>query len=207
MELVDTRVSELRARLFSRAKVLSIEATNPQTHPAEASLAAAQAHALASLARKVALAELLADPGGGSLSLIAAMAVSRWLSELRREPKRGRALRLELEAGRVAHRVLRSIRRHRGLEPGHGRLVSAIVAFEFAHPAERAYLESIVESEAGEKVEEAVLAASSALREAALVLEWAATRAEPRIAKLEADAALAEGKVRSSLEAGRGRRS
>ncbi|MBI2374477.1 MAG: hypothetical protein HYV07_10830 [Deltaproteobacteria bacterium] len=203
MDTIDARVTSLRRTLLRRARALSVEATNPGASPSHASLAAAQAHALATLARKVALPELLADPGGESLSIIAAMATSRWLSELRREPKQGRALRLELEAGRIAHRVLRSIRRRRGLEPGYGRLVSAIVAYEFAHPNERPYLLGLIEAEAATNVDAALLAASAALREAALVLEWAATRAEPRLLLLESEAVRAEGSVKSLLESGR----
>ena len=131
---------------------------------------------MAELARRAALKEVLRSPT--AVPMIAAMAVSRWLHALRgirHGPGGERAVKLHVEAGRIACRVLRTLRRPRGLRSGVGRLTSAVVVAEFAHPDDMCWVD--VEIEHGlytsrfarsiSSAEEAFSASSLLLREAA----------------------------------------
>jgi hypothetical protein len=218
LERVDEALLALRRHLEARARLLTKEATahaRPElSGSGRISIRYAQAHAVAHLARRAALGEVLKQ--GSYLPLIAAMATSRWVAALRNvsaAPRGEVALRSHIEAGRVAYRVLRSLRRKRGLVPGVGQLASAAVVAQFAHALDRPYVDEQLEegldraarsSSALTDVEAALGAASLALREGACLLEELAKEAEPATEKLLEEADGLERRVELNLrQAGR----
>lgn len=207
---IDASLGELRRHLEARARRLSDEAM--RAAPGDKSretptLRYAQAQATAHLARRVALKEILS---GSSLSLIASMAVSRWVGALRgfNERVHGEGMvRAQIEAGRVAYRLLCSLRRKRGLISGVGQLTAAVVVAEFVHERDRVFVSEQMEEglsrgrrAKGVNSDEDVLAAASlALREAAYLLERMAAQAEPALAKLLEEADDVEQNVERTL--------
>lgn len=197
---VDAQLWELRRGLEARARALSAEATC-QAMPeqgGEFGIRHAQAQATAQLARRAVLNEVLRSKS--PVSLIAAMAVSRWVGALRdltAAPAGERRVRVHVEAGRVAYRVLGRLRMQAKIESGAGRLTSAVVVSEFIHVDDRSQVDEEIErglhearfarriSSAGE----ALAAASSALREAATLLDSMAAKANSVIADLRVEAA------------------
>jgi hypothetical protein len=197
-----------RRHLEVRARHLARDASDrARSEP----IRAAQAQATAHLARRAVLLEVLSP--STALSLIAAMATRHWVSALRgiAQTPRGEAMiRGHVETGRIAYRVLLSIRRNRGLVPGVGQLASAAVVAGFAHPADRTFVDEQLEEGLfrargdGLRAEDDALASASlALREAALVLELLAKDAEPKIQKLLEEADGLEHKIERELRRGR----
>ena len=211
LERIDGSLGELRRHLEARARRLSQEATlggapeqGGETSP---SIRYAQAHATAHLARRAAMKEILS---GSTLALIASMAVSRWVAALRgfNDRRHGEGMvRAQIEAGRIAYRMLVSLRRRRGLIVGVGQLTAAVVVAEFVHAEDRPFVEEQLEEglyrglrAKGVKSEEDALAAVSvALREAAYLLERMAGQAEPALAALLEEADEVEQKVERQL--------
>ncbi|MCK6551997.1 hypothetical protein L6R52_39565, partial [Myxococcota bacterium] len=83
IEGVDGTLASLKAKLVARARALAVEAQRDVVHAGDGTvqLRRAQAQALASLASRAALGEVLA--ASSRLSLVTAMAVSRWVGALR----------------------------------------------------------------------------------------------------------------------------
>lgn len=212
LERVDAALMELRQRLESRAMALAGEAMH-QAPPllggdGRAQIRTAQALATAHLARRVALGEVLRS--SSRLSLIVAMAVNRWVSALRSISEREtseRILRAHIEAGRVAHRLLKILRPKDELRSGVGQLTSAVVVAEFAHPANADDVadkieEGLYRARAARGVrsdDDAVAAASRALRAAAQLVATMADSAEPAVHALLVEADGVEEGIASRL--------
>ncbi|MFO0724907.1 MAG: hypothetical protein U1E65_14095 [Myxococcota bacterium] len=210
LERIDAALSELRTHLEARARKLSQDATHsdqPEIGGAHAGVHVryAQAFAVAALAKKAALREVVSVE---SFALVASMAVTRWLLALRgigRRPHGERMIHAEVEAGRVAYRLLVLLRRKRGLIFGLGQLVAAVVVAEFAHPADAAFVSAELKEgllrahRGGADAERALAGSSAALREAAHLLEVMAERAEPIIERLLLEADAIEAKVELDL--------
>ncbi len=207
---VDTQLGELRKRLEDRAWTLAREATVSSKPEAEGEFGIrhAQAQATAQLARRAALNEVLRSRS--PVALIAAMAVSRWVQALKvlnDGPAGERRVRVHVEAGRVAYRVLARLRRRANLKTGVGRLTSAVVVAEFAHPEDRDQLDDEVERGLYEarfarkihSADDALAAASEALREAARLLDGMAARGEQAIEGLLTEADGVERNVEAAL--------
>lgn len=212
LEQVDELLGTLRWRLEARARNLATEAMAGATPIFEGDgrvqIWSAQAQAIAHLAARAALGEVLRS--SSRLALIAAMAVSRWVAALKllsREETSEAAIRAHIEAGRVAHRLLSMLRPHDHLRSGTGQLTSAVVVAEFAHAANHDDVaeqieEGLFRARAARGVrseEEAVSAASRALRAGAELLESMADRAEPGARALLAEAENVEALVASRL--------
>ena len=210
LERVDEALGQLRRHLEARARALSYDATaegRPELANGGVHLLYAQAAATAQLARKAALGEILSTT---SLSLIAAMAVSRWLWALRsagHEPRGPTVVRAQIEGGRVAYRTLAALRRKKGLVAGMGQLASAVVVAELVHRDDHRHVEvELAHAIArGEKAaaaldEDLMASASLAIRDAAELLERMAARAEPAIQRLLEEADEVEARVAAALD-------
>lgn len=212
IEIVDAALVGLKMRLESRALTISEAAHNPVVADRVVPrVRYAQAHAVAQLARRAALAEILQS--SSALPLVASMAVARWvmaLATLAPAPRGEGAVKLHVEAGRVACRVFKTLRRGRGLRSGVGRLTSAVVVAEFLHPDDVPWAEIEIDhglhsarfSRSIHSSEEALAAASAFLREAASILERVAERAEPAVDALLARAEVIEDEVAAGLVRG-----
>jgi len=209
LEGVDAKLGELRRRLEARAAHLAEEAMNVSSG-GTVQLRRSQAHATAHLAKRAALGEVLCS--SSPLSLIAAMAASRWVGALKalaRAKASEAALRAHIEAGRVAHRLLAVLRPKGGVKSGVGQLTSAVVVAELAHPANSAFVDEQIEegldrarSARGVRdADEAIEAASRALRAAAELLESMADRAEPEAERLTLEADRVEERIAKDLAA------
>ena len=168
----------------------------------------AQAQATAQLARRAKLGELVGQVG--RLTMIASMAVNRWVSaldELAAGPAPEFVLKGHIDAGRLAHRMLCTLKRRDKLRSGCGQLASAVMVADLVHPDNLAFVEEqiaegLFRSRNGRGVknaEEAIGAASRALRAAAGLLESIADRAEPAARALEAEAERVEATVAAAL--------
>lgn len=211
LDQVDLRLRDLRRRLEARAAHLSLEALDEEGDGPEGAvqLRRSQAHAVAHLARRTALQEVLRS--SSPLSIIAAMAVSRFVSALKSSAA-SRAteatLRGHVEAGRVAHRVLGVLRPRSGIRSGVGQLTSAVVVAELVHPEDGALIEEHIEigldrartARGVRTVDEAVEAASRALRVAAELLDAMADRAEPALEAILGEAESVEVRIAQDLE-------
>ncbi len=211
LERVDEALGQLRRHLEARARMLSRDATAEGRPELAASggvhLLYAQAAATAELARKASLGEILSTT---SLSLIASMAVSRWLWALRtagHEPRGATVVRAQIEGGRIAYRTLAALRGKRGLVAGMGQLASAVVVAELVHKEDQRFLEAELasaiaraEKTADATGEDMMLAASQAIRDAAELLERMAARAEPAIQRLLEEADQVEARVAAALD-------
>ncbi len=204
---VDEALFALKQRLEARASVLAEEAIG-SADGAMPQIRHAQAQAIAQLARRAALTEVLRSTT--ALPLIAAMAVGRWvgaLDGLCRAAAGERAVRLHVDAGRVACRILRTLRRSQGLAKGVGRLTSAVVVAEFVHPEDAALVDVEIEhglyearfSPSIQGPDAALAAASATLREAAYLLERMASRAEPAVDAILDEADTVEEDVEAEL--------
>jgi hypothetical protein len=224
LQAVDDALSGLKRQLEARARELAAEAlAEPAPQGQEAGdavprpLRTAQAQATAELARRAALGEILRS--AGSLPLIATMAVSRWVRSMLDTLPGGEGGRLErraalvkghIDAGRIAHRMLASLRSRAGLRSGCGQLVCAVVVAELAPNDLRAVLDEQIEegwvrarSARGVRGEaDALAAASAGIREAARLLEAMARRARPAAENLVAQAEDVEARVERDLTSG-----
>jgi hypothetical protein len=211
LDKVDAQLSDLKAQLVARARVLAREASGLGPvfgGDGSAQIRTAQAQATAHLARRAALGDVLRS--SSPLSLIVSMATSRWVGALRTLHAAAMdetALRSHVDAGRVAHRLLSILRPKDELRSGTGQLVSAVVIAEFAHPANEDDVCNQIEegldrarSARGIRSDEdAINAASRALRAAAELLETMADRAEPDAKRLATEADTVEAGVESDL--------
>lgn len=237
LQAVDGDLRTLRARLEARARALAAEADGEPAprldaeEPEEVGLTAlrvAQAQATAELARRATLGEVLRH--ADAFSLIATMAVARWIDTLvsslppanrvssphREAP--GTALPADLErraalakghidAGRIAHRMLASLKRRAGLRSGCGQLVCAVVVAELAPADLQEYLDEQIEegfvralkARGVKEPADAMAAASAALREGARLLESMTARAAPAAEALLAQAAVVEERIESVM--------
>jgi hypothetical protein len=208
LEGVDARLRELRDRLETRAADLAHDAKAAAGHEA-VHVQRSQAHATAHLAKRAALGEVLRS--SSPLALIAAMAASRWVGALKQlsKEKTGEAtIRAHIEAGRVAHRLLGVLKPKGGIRSGVGQLTSAVVVAELAHPLNATFVEEQIEegldrARAARGVfneDDAIEAASRALRTAAELLETMADRAEPSACALVQEADGVEERVAEMLK-------
>lgn len=219
---VDDGLRGLRFRLEARARILTDEADGEPCPRSEEDpgheldivpLRTAQAQATAALARRAALGEVLAH--SGALSLVAAMAVSRWvqavltLSETRRIPaeRLNTLAKGHVDAGRLAHRMLATLRSKAGLRSGCGQLACAVVVAELAPCEASEFLDEQIEEGLARALHargvrdeaHALSAASAAIREGARLLERMAERAEPAAEDLLSRAERVEADVEAKL--------
>jgi hypothetical protein len=208
LERVDDALSALRRHLEVRAERLAREPGSPLADPVPASGGGhryAQALAIGALARRATIREIFSKD---SVSLVAAMAAGRWLSTLRAlglAPRGTRLVEAQVEAGRVAYRMLAALRRREGVVPGLGQLVSAVVVAELVHDTDREVItreleEGVARGRRVTGLDDAKLvrACSRALREGAALLERLARRAEPSVRRLLEEA---DGIEREAAEA------
>lgn len=209
LEHADALLRELRGRLETRAADLADDA---KTNAGEerVHIQRSQAHATAHLAKRAALGEVLRS--SSPLSLIAAMAASRWVGALKQlavEKVNESTIRAHIEAGRVAHRLLGVLKPKTGIKSGAGQLTSAVVVAELAHPANAAFVAEQIEEGLDRartargvfNYDDAIEAASRALRTAAELLESMADRAEPAAVALVDEADGVEEKIAAALHA------
>lgn len=210
LESIDARLRELRQRLESRATDLAQNAKAQALADNAVQIQRSQAHATAHLAKRAALGEVLCS--SSPLSLIAAMAASRWVGALKQlsAAKTSEAtIRAHIEAGRIAHRLLGVLKRKGGIRSGVGQLTAAVVVAELAHPSNSTFIEEQIEegldrARSARGVwnnEDAVEASSRALRAAAELLESMADRAEPAACALVQEADGVEEKIAADLRA------
>lgn len=211
LQSVDERLVGLKARLEMRAMQLGRQGREPAQDEQDEvpSLRTAQAHAIAHLARRAVLTDVLNSQA--ALPMIASMAVGRWVAALRKiagETSRGeRTVKFHVEAGRVACRILRTMRRRAALKSGVSRLVSAVVVAEFVHPDDAEWVDIEIEhglfqarfARSISSAEQALAAASAILREAAELLERMATLGEPAVDALIDEAHDVERDVEARL--------
>lgn len=212
LQTVDDALSALKEHLEARAVALSGAATCPAQPEiggdGSVPLRYAQAQATAQLARRAKLGEVLGRVA--PLSLIASMAVGRWVQALVRaeaQPQPDFVLKGHIDAGRVAHRMLVTLRRKDRLKSGCGQLTSAVLVADLVHDDNLAFVEEQIaeglfhgrSARGVNSDEEVVAAASRALRAAATLLESMADRAEPVAEALSDEAEDVETKVEQRL--------
>jgi hypothetical protein len=212
MEEVDAMLSDLKRRLETRASKLAGEATRTESPELDGDglihIRYAQAHATAELARRATLGDVLRH--SGRLSLIASMAVTRWVAALRElaaAPANELVIKGHIDAGRLAYRTLMVLRPKDGLKTGCGHLTSAIVVDQFVHAGNGPFIEDELEvaldrARVARRIdddEEAVQIASKAIRAGAELLEQMAATAEPAAAELLARAEDVESEVQRKL--------
>lgn len=217
LESTDRALLRLKRALEQRVETLTGEATSEADAEIHGSgsvqIRYAQAQATANLARQAALGEVLKHTG--SLSLIASMAVSRWVAalvDLGALRVSRSMIKAHVDAGRIAHRMLVTLRPQADLRSGCGQITSAAVVAEFVHPDDVLVVHEQLEEglhrgrrARGIEADEDVLAAASrALRTAADLLERMASRAEPVAENLLAKAETVESQVEAELLAHRG---
>ena len=214
MERVDGMLSDLKRRLEARASKLSDQATANE-HPEIGGdglihIRYAQVHATAELARRATLGDVLRH--SGRLSLIASMAVTRWVNALRElaaAPANELVIKGHIDAGRLAYRTLMVLRPKDGLKAGCGHLTAAVVVAEFVHAENGPFIEDELEvaldralvARGIQEADEAVQVASRAIRAGAELLESMAAKAEPAAAELLAHAEGVEQEVWIRLQA------
>ncbi|MBK8014045.1 MAG: hypothetical protein IPK13_22195 [Deltaproteobacteria bacterium] len=213
-QAVDAGLSELRQMLERRAGVLRQAALESEWSSGGEQapllrMRSAQAQAVVHLARRAALQDILRSEA--RLVLVASMAVSRWiaaLAELAPAPVSERVIRTHIDAGRLAHRMLVTLRPRAGLRSGCGQLASATVVAEFVHPENLQCVEDEIEEGLfrGHRLARsvnsealAVQAAARALSEASILLGRVADRAEPALDALLLRARTVETEVALEL--------
>lgn len=212
VEGIDGTLSSLKTKLVARARTLATEAASDVVMSGDGTvqLRRAQAQAIASIASRAALGEVLA--ASSRLSLVTAMAVSRWVGALRAlspRPASEVVLRSHIEAGRVAHRLLSIFRPKDQLRSGVGQLVASVVVAELAHADDIVAVDEQLEeglhrarNARGVRTDDdAIAAASRALRSAAKLLEELADEAEPAARALVAEADTVETRVAGVFDA------
>jgi len=208
LDAVDSALLTLKRKLEARAHNLTDEAAQhaePELGGQGAvPLRYAQAQATAELARKAKLGEVLTRVG--RLSMIASMAVNRWVSALQRahaEVLPEFVLKGHIDAGRLAHRMLVTLKPRDRLKSGCGQLASAVLVAELVHPdnlpfVEEQLIEGLYRGRNARGVasdEEVLAAASRALRAGAKLLERMADKAEPAAHDLTKEAEAIEEQV------------
>ena len=212
MERVDGMLSDLKRRLETRASKLAGEATCTESPEIDGDglihIRYAQAHATAELARRATLGDVLRH--SGRLSLIASMAVTRWvnaLRELKGAPANEMVIKGHIDAGRLAYRTLMVLRPKDGLKAGCGHLTAGVVVAEFVHADNEPFLEDELEvaldrarvARGIQDDEDAVQIASRAIRAGAELLEHMAATAEPAAEELLVRAEDVEEEVQRRL--------
>lgn len=212
LSAADHALTQLERKLEARAVTLSGEAratAEPELGgDGTVQLRYAQAQATAHLARRAKLGEVLGRVG--QLSLIASMAVNRWVGALERAHRGVQpeyVLKGHIDAGRVAHRMLVTLRRKDRLKSGCGQLASAVLVADLVHPDNLAFIEEQIleglhrgRNARGVRSDADVIAAASrALRAAAELLESMAAKAEPAVEALRAEAEAVEAAVAEAL--------
>jgi hypothetical protein len=213
---VDRRLRLARESLRSNSRgwaKIGVDLKHPELGGTErVQLLYAKAHASALLARRAGLRELLSSAADG-LALVSSMATSRWVASLqglRRYPHGDALVRPHIEAGRVAYRVLRSVRRNLTHVAGLGQLTSSLVVLEFVHPKDADYVAAQLEeglrrarhNRGSEETDEDLFGyCSAALREATLILESVADRSEPLVVDLVGEADQLEAEIEARLQA------
>ena len=217
LESVDRSLVCLKRALENRVEALTGEATAASDAEIHGSgsvhIRYAQAQATAHLARRAALGEVLQH--AGRLSLIASMAVSRWVTALvevgtsRSSPS---VIKAHVDAGRIAHRMLATLRPQADLRSGCGQVSSAAVVAEFVHSDDLPIVFEQLEEGLSrgrrargiESDDDVMAAASRALRTAAELLERMAKTAEPAAQELLEQADVVEQEVEADLTARQG---
>lgn len=209
---LERALHHLQENLEVRATDLSGQATvagRPESsEDGEVSVRYAQAHATATLARRAKMGEILAK--SGHLSLIATMAVNRWVSALEQNattPTSDAVIKGHIDAGRLAHRMLVTLRPRDQLRSGCGQLVSAVVVAELVHPSNQAFVAEQIEeglhrgllARSVRTESDVIEAASRALRAGAKLLESMANRVAPALESLTQEAEEVEAAVEAAL--------
>ncbi len=212
MERVDAMLSDLKRRLEARASKLANEATDTESPELAGDglihIRYAQVHATAELARRATLGDVLRH--SSRISLIASMAVTRWvnaLRELSQAPAHERAIKGHIDAGRLAYRTLKVLRPKEGLKAGCGHLTAAVVVAEFVHADNQPFLEDELEvaldrarvARGVDDDDDAVQVGSRAIRAGAELLEQMAATAEPAAEELLHRAEDVEQEVQRTL--------
>lgn len=211
---LEDRLRTLRGDLEARADHLGRNATEQGAAElgggewGRVALLYAQAQALADLARRTSLSEILLRRSG-RLSLVACMALGRWieaLSALSDRPVSENAIRQHVRAGRLAHRTLRTLKPSSGMRRYCGLLTSSLVVAEFVHPANAPDIEGHIDSGIARahlrpgRSDDAILeAVSAALRTGARLVEDMVDRAEPTVRLLASSAETLESDVEDRL--------
>jgi len=216
LERIDDALRTLKRGLERRVEALTGEATcehDAEIHGSGAVfIRYAQAQATAQLARRAALGEVLQH--AGRLSLIASMAVSRWLAalvELGRDRSSAAIIKGHVDAGRIAHRTLATLKPQADLRSGCGQITSAAMVADFVHPDDLPLIHEQLEeglfrfrrARGIASDDDVIAAASRALRAGADLLERMVRKAEPAAADLLAQADVVESKVEADLRARR----
>lgn len=216
LDRVEQGLTRLRKQLEARAQALSSEATDaPHIELAGDGLVQiryAQAQATANLARRATLGEVLRQ--SGRLALIASMAVNRWVWALMALGEDGvseSVVKGHIDAGRVAHRMLATLRPKDKLKSGCGQITSAVVVAEFVTAANLGFVNEQIEEGLHrgrqafslETDEDVLDAASRALRAGAQLLESMCAKAEPAAHRLLEAANVVESEVAEKLAAAR----
>lgn len=217
---VDGALRELKRRLEYRTVQLRDEARRAETGAedgpgpvATLPIRNAQAQATAELARRAALGEVLRH--ASALSLVSTMAVARWveavegqLPESGGSERRRRALaKGHIDAGRIAHRTLVSLRRRAGLRSGCGQLACAVVVAELAPPDLGPFLDEQIEegyqralrARGVHRPDDALAAVAAALREGTRLLDRMVASAAPAAEDLLRQADEVEARVEGQL--------
>lgn len=209
---VENHLRDLRRHLQHRSHSLAGQAEqtgragDTDHDPSTIALWMAQAQAIADLASRASLNEILWRQG--RLSLVACMAVSRWvnaLDALGKRPVSESVIDRHVKAGRLAHRTLRTVRPRSGMRKYCGLLTSSIVVAEFVHPETlptiRVQIGAGIERarRGGREDDVIVEAVSAALRTAARLVDMMADRAEPKARAIAARAETVEAEVAAQL--------
>ncbi|MGF1509523.1 MAG: hypothetical protein ACFB9M_08480 [Myxococcota bacterium] len=206
---VESRLWLIRDRLQSRARELTQQAmdsafpTQRDEHPPRRQLWVAQARAAAELAHSATLQSIVRP--SGRFAFVTAMAVNRWVAALQGlsdNPVTEGVVERHVQAGRLAHRTLRTLRPRSGMRKYCGVLTSAVVVAEFVHPENREHVDAKIVAGLRrarldpKRSDEVILeAVSAALRMGARVAEVVADAAEPRTQELAARAESVEADV------------
>lgn len=209
---VETHLWKLRDHLETRAQRLRVQAMDAGAAELGGSASRtqvwyAQAQAAAELAKTATMQGILRP--NGRLALIAAMALNRWvnaLQSLSEAPVSEAVIARHVQAGRLAHRTLRTLKPNSGMRRYCGVLTSSLVVSEFVHPDNEAQIrEEIQKGITRAKLDrhrsdEVILeAVSAALRTGARLAESTAEKAEPKARELAAQAERVESDVEARL--------
>lgn len=212
LDTVEDHLKDLRRSLQERAQSLAGQAQDTgrvgdgENDPSTISLWMAQAQAVADLASRATLQEVLWRQG--RLSLVACMAISRWIDALQalsnRQVSAG-AVDRHVKAGRIAHRSLRTLMPSSGMRRYCGLLTSSLVVAEFVHPDNQADVTAQIEAgiaraRRGGRSDDVILeAVSAALRTGARLMGSMADRAEPKARAIAARAETVEAEIAEQL--------
>ncbi|MEM1023227.1 MAG: hypothetical protein AAF627_14680 [Myxococcota bacterium] len=209
---VEAHLLRLRDHLEHRAQGLRVQAMDAGAAELGGSASRtqiwyAQAQAAAELAKTATMQGILRP--NGRLALVAAMALNRWvaaLQSLSEGPVSETVIFRHVQAGRLAHRTLRTLKPQSGMRRYCGVLTSSLVVSEFVHPGNAGH----VAQEMKRGIERAKLdrrrsdevileAVSAALRTGARLAESTAEKAEPKARELAARAERVESDVEARL--------